>query len=144
MTEIEIPKFPYHRNPKESQSLKFESAVCECCGQKREVFYDGLIYAVEEPDYICLFCISDGSAAEKYDGSFFDAYFIDDNGNQVEVADHLSEEVFSKTIGFATYNPIGWWVHCGEPAEYVRRIEPYELVFECRKCHKQHIVNDYD
>ena len=56
----------------------------------------------------------------------------------------MHEAVFSRTIGFATFNPIGWWVHCGQPAEYVTRNEPYEMVFECRVCHLQHTIDDLD
>lgn len=76
MTEINIPMFPYHRDPEESQSLRSETAVCGCCGKERDVFYDGLIYAVDEPEYICPWYLAGGSAVAKYDGSFFDAYFV--------------------------------------------------------------------
>lgn len=140
----ELPNFPYHRNPIESDSVCESDAVCECCGKARGVLYKGVIYASNSPETLCPWCIADGSAAAKYDASFFDADFVDDDNEYVSMSPEHHLEVFGKTIGFATFNPIGWWVHCGEPAEYLTRNEPYEMVFECRNCHKQHIIEDLD
>lgn len=140
----ELPKFPYHRDAIESDSVYETDALCECCGKARGLMYKGVTYARESPENICPWCIADGSAAEKYGASFFDADFVDDELNSVALSPELYLEVFGKTIGFSTFNPIGWWVHCGEPAEYIKRNEPYEMVFECRKCHQQHIIQDLD
>ncbi|HEY1082963.1 MAG TPA: hypothetical protein VGE29_11900, partial [Prosthecobacter sp.] len=68
----------------------------------------------------------------------------DDVMNEATMPPDVHRKVFSETIGFSTYNPIGWWVHCGEPAEYLSRDEPYDMIFECRKCHKKHIIQDFD
>ncbi len=38
--------------------------------------YNSSFYSIEEPKYICPWCIADGSAAEKYDGKFNDSYSI--------------------------------------------------------------------
>jgi uncharacterized protein CbrC (UPF0167 family) len=118
--------------------------VCECCGKARGVLYSGNTYALVELENLCPWCIADGSVAEKYDTLFFDADFVDEDQNNVIMPPEIHLKVFGKTIGFSTYNPIGWWVHCGEPAEYIKRNEPYEMVFECVKCHKQHIIEDLD
>jgi hypothetical protein len=139
-----LPQFPYHRDPIASDSVYESDAVCECCGKARGVLYKGVSYARNSPKNLCPWCIADGSAAKKYDASFFDADFVDDDFNYVSMPPELHLEVFGKTIGFSTFNPIGWWVHCGEPAEYIKRNEPYEMVFECRKCHKQHVIEDLD
>ena len=56
----------------------------------------------------------------------------------------IGVSLFSRTIGFATYNPFGWWVHCGEPAEYVGRDEPYDMIFECRRCQQRQAIEDLD
>jgi uncharacterized protein CbrC (UPF0167 family) len=97
-----------------------------------------------KPSAICPWCISDGTAATKFDAGFIDGYLCDEDGNAVDVSREFLEAVFKRTIGFAVFNPIGWWVHCGEPAEYVTRNEPYDLLYECRRCHKQHVIEDFD
>lgn len=139
-----LPHFPYHRDPVASGSIRESDAACDCCGQARGLMYDGAPYCLDEPENLCPWCIADGSAADKYGAEFFDADFVDDDFNRVDLPAEFRHEVFACTIGFDTYNPIGWWVHCGEPAEYVTRNEPYEMVFECRRCHRQHIIEDYD
>lgn len=139
-----LPPFPYHRDPISSGSIKESDAVCECCGQAQGAVYAGATYAADAPKSLCPWCIADGSAEKKYDASFFDAYFCDDQMKEIAMPVEMHRQVFSRTIGFATFNPIGWWVHCGEPAEYVSRTEPYDMVFECRRCRKQHIIQDID
>ena len=140
----DLPKFPYHRDPVGSESVRESDAKCDCCGKARGIMYDGVIYSVEDPQNICPWCIADGSAMEKYDGSFFDAEFVDENFESVDVEPKYYSDVFGKTIGFSTYNPIGWWVHCNQPAEFVTRNEPYDLVFECKVCGKSQVIEDLD
>jgi uncharacterized protein len=144
MANSPMPLFPYHRDPVASGSIRASAATCQCCGQARGVLYEGVVYARQGVESICPWCISDGSAAEKFDASFFDAHFCDADLNRVDAPAEWRQQVFCRTIGFATFNPIGWWVHCGEPAEYVTRNEPYDMVFECRKCGIQQIIPDLD
>ena len=140
----DLPSFPYHRDPLASGSLRGSTDPCQCCGRTRGILYDGVVYSREEITALCPWCIADGSAAEKFDASFFDADFCDTEGNPVALPPEVHHEVFDCTIGFATFNPIGWWVHCDEPAEYVLRVEPYDLVFQCRVCGKKHVIEDVD
>lgn len=144
MNITNLPDFPYHRDPVASESVRQSDDVCDCCGIARGVMYNGVMYSVQKPKDICPWCIADGSASEKYDASFFDADFVDEDFETVDVATKYYTEVFCKTIGFATFNPIGWWVHCDQPAEYVTRDEPYDMVFECRVCKKRQIIEDLD
>jgi uncharacterized protein CbrC (UPF0167 family) len=139
-----LPSFPYHRDPVASGSIKQSESECQCCGVKSGVIYSGVIYASSSVKNICPWCIADGSAEKKLDACFFDAQFCDEAGEEVIMPASVHREVFFRTIGFSTWNPIGWWVHCGRPAEFVCRREPYDLVFECRSCHKQHVIQDLD
>lgn len=102
------------------------------------------MYSRRRVEALCPWCIADGSAASKYNATFFDAEFCDGNVKTVELPAEWQRIVFGCTIGFATNNPIGWWVHCGEPAEYVTRNEPYEMVFECRRCAQRQVIYDPD
>ncbi len=139
-----LPTFPYHRAPGASGSFRESRDPCGCCGEARGVLYDGVTYAIDAPENICPWCIADGTAAARYDAEFFDAEFVDEQGAPVSLSKETRRNVFGRTIGFATFNPIGWWVHCGEPAEYVERDEPYDMIFECRLCKKQHRIEDFD
>lgn len=144
MITPKLPHFPYHRDPVASGSIRESDAACECCGQARGILYAGSIYSLPKVNALCPWCIADGLAADKYDATFFDAYFCDDDLNRVELPPEYERAVFGCTIGFATFNPIGWWVHCGEPAEYITRNEPYEVVFECRNCGQRQVIMDLD
>lgn len=144
INKSELPKFPYHRDPVESGSVRKSDSKCECCGKARGVMYQGVMYCKSSPENICPWCIADGSASEKYEAAFFDADFVDDKLNNITVQQNYYHEVFCKTIGFSTFNPIGWWVHCNKPAEYVTRNEPYDMVFECTVCSARHIIEDLD
>ncbi|HAL72542.1 MAG TPA: hypothetical protein DCP71_12305 [Verrucomicrobiales bacterium] len=139
-----LPQFPYHRDPLSSGSIRQSESPCECCGKSRGQLYDGVIYSETTVKNLCPWCIADGSAAKKFGASFFDAHFCDDEANEVKMPSTCYKDVFDQTIGFATFNPIGWWVHCNEPAEYIKRIEPYGIVFQCRVCHRQHTLQDLD
>lgn len=140
----ELPHFPYHRDPVASGSIRRSDGPCECCGESRGFLYDGVVYSTYRVENLCPWCISSGAAADKYDAEFFDAQFWDEEDEVVELPGHFHRAVFGCTIGFSTFNPIGWWVHCSEPAEYVTRIEPYEMVFQCRKCAATHSIYDHD
>ncbi len=142
-----LPQFPYHRDPVASGSVNESDATCECCGKARGLIYSGVTYARGRIEALCPWCIADGSAADKFDAQFFDAQFadyVDGKRKPVQLPKQFYRAVFGCTIGFATYNPIDWWVHCGEPAEYVTRNEPYEMVFECRHCGLRQVIYDCD
>lgn len=140
----ELPHFPYHRDPVASGSVHASEENCECCGQNRGLLYSGNIYTRQQVSSLCPWCIADGSAAKKFGATFFDAYFCNDNLEPVELPQEAYSSVLERTIGFATFNPIGWWVHCGKPAKYVTREEPYNMIFECRHCAKRKIIEDLD
>lgn len=139
-----LPRFPYHRDPIASGSVRESNAACECCGKSRGVLYKGVVYSLHTVESLCPWCIADGTAEHKYDASFFDAYFCDENRKCIELPAEWHRKVFGQTIGFSTFNPIGWWVHCGEPAVYISRDEPYDMIFECRKCGLRQVITDLD
>jgi uncharacterized protein len=144
MNTIDLPIFPYHRDPIASGSVIESELSCECCAKARGVIYSGNIYTSKKVLTLCPWCIADGSAAAKYKAQFFDADFCDDDLNRVELPLEQHLAVFGKTIGFATFNPIGWWVHCAQPTEYITREEPYDMIFECKKCGQRHVIQDLD
>jgi uncharacterized protein CbrC (UPF0167 family) len=69
---MELPKFKYSPNAYKIGVFEEKEGTCSVCGEKRNLKYTSSFYSVENPEYICPFCIADGKAAEKYDGEFND------------------------------------------------------------------------
>lgn len=61
--------FKYHPNIYEEDILVHKNGACQCCGKSVSEYIEHL-YASEDVDCICLQCVSDGSAAEKFDAEF--------------------------------------------------------------------------
>lgn len=70
---LKLPKFKYHPNVYDKEkvldAVQFDNNVCQCCGNKTDV-YVSTMYCSEEVDCICMECVANGKAAEKYDGEF--------------------------------------------------------------------------
>ncbi|HEU0264954.1 MAG TPA: CbrC family protein [Geobacterales bacterium] len=116
---MELPKFPYHPNPLETGSIEESDAACSCCGKARGYIYTGPVYAEEElDDSLCPWCISDGSANEKFGADFTDFDGIGGHGSWQEVSDDIKEMVVSRTPGFASSED-KWWTHCSDAAEFI-------------------------
>ena len=140
---MDLPPFPFRRDA--ATAFEASDLVCDCCGQARGyINAHSPIYSAVGVDVLCPWCIADGTAAERFQAHFVDAVFCDDDNQAVDLGEDWQRVVFGQTPGFATFSAIGWWVHCGEPAEYLRRDEPYELIFECCSCGQQHSVWDLD
>ena len=82
-----LPKFKYHPNiydkEKVLDGVRFDNNVCQCCGNKTDV-YVSTMYCCENIDCICMECVANGKAAEKYDGEFIqDAEKISDEKKRV-------------------------------------------------------------
>jgi hypothetical protein len=58
-----LPDFPYHPDPLATGSIEESPADCVSCGRARGFVYTGSVYAVEEAEPLCPWCIADGSAA---------------------------------------------------------------------------------
>ena len=87
--------FKYHPNIYEDDILINKKGVCECCGKEVEHYIEQM-YSAEEVECICLECVSNGKAAEKFDGSFVqDAEAVSDPEKQ--------KELFCRTPGY-----LGW------------------------------------
>ncbi|MEX0702335.1 MAG: CbrC family protein [Planctomycetales bacterium] len=139
-----LPQFPYNRDVAASDSIVASDQVCECCGASRGYIYVNNIYTTHQVEHLCPWCIADGSAARKFSAHFIDGDFYDENDDQVELSAEYRDAVFSRTVGFSTFNPVSWWVHCGEPAAYVKRESDYGMLFQCRKCNQFQVMMDYD
>lgn len=55
---------------KQAHLNRIKRTRCDCCEQQTSVYYSGPFYCVDEVEHLCPWCIADGSAAEKFAGSF--------------------------------------------------------------------------
>lgn len=111
---LELPSFKYHPDPLKSEVILKEQTICPVCNQEREYVYVGPFYAVDEIEGICPWCIADGSAAKKYDGSFQDIGTCED----VDKEEFLEELVY-RTPGYCGWQQERWLSHCGDFCAFI-------------------------
>jgi len=126
-----LPEFPYHPDPVATGAVVQSSAVCEVCGEARGFVYTGPIFAVDELESICPWCIADGRAQATFDASFTDIAEATE-----DVPRAVLEEVSSRTPGFSGLQQEEWLFHCGDGAAYVgsEGDDPMTHRFRCRHC----------
>lgn len=69
---MNLPKFKFSPNTFDLDLFDHEDGVYSICSKKRNLKYKSSFYSVDVPDYICPWCIAEGSAADKFDGEFND------------------------------------------------------------------------
>lgn len=111
----ELPFFKYHPNPIETENIKASEDVCLCCNRKRGFIYQASIYTkLDLEGSVCPWCISDGSAAEKFEAVFSDDYPLIKN----EITEEIIREVVERTPGFITWQQEVWLTHCKDVCEF--------------------------
>ncbi|MBX3376186.1 MAG: CbrC family protein [Phycisphaeraceae bacterium] len=122
-----LPHFPLFRDPVKEQSFKESDEECECCGRSRGWIYSRSIY-VSQGDgdiSICPWCIADGSASAKFDGTFQSAGIHPYGKNLLSPED--VELVEKRTPGFVTWQDHGWMMCCGIACEYIGEARAEDL-----------------
>lgn len=124
MEPIELPKFKYSPNCFENGVFKKaepdEPVICECCSKRTQYYYEG-IYAEDEVDYICPWCIASGAAAEKFDGEFIA------NAEKFDGDAKKTEELFKQTPGYESWQQEYWLVHCNDYCAFIGDVGTKEL-----------------
>ncbi|MGQ0467864.1 MAG: CbrC family protein [Sporichthyaceae bacterium] len=110
------PPFRYHPDPVFTGALAAPDEPCEICGLPRSWRYTGPVYAVEEIETLCPWCIADGSAA-----SHLDATFTDDSAVPSGVSPEAVATVTRRTPGFSGWQQERWLYHCGDAAAFLGR-----------------------
>ncbi|MET8030770.1 CbrC family protein [Streptomyces avermitilis] len=74
----ELPFFRYHPDPVATGSVRAGNEPCDCCGRSTGWIYTAAFYTAKDvAGSVCPWCIADGSAAERFDAEFTDAYGLD-------------------------------------------------------------------
>ena len=111
--------FKYHPNIYEEDILVHGNGTCQCCGKSVSEYIEHL-YASEDVDCICLQCVSDGSAAEKFDAEFIaDAEPVSDPKK--------TDELFHRTPGYLGWQDDYWLACCDDYCQYLGRVGNAEL-----------------
>lgn len=122
---MELPKFKYSPNAYAIGVFDDVEGICSICNQSRKLKYVGSFYSMDEPDYICAYCIQTGEAAEKYNGTFNDDMGIEGVSNESAELHHPNIdqnklfEVTKKTPSYNSWQQEVWLTHCNEPCAFI-------------------------
>ena len=118
-----LPKFRYHPDPLETGSfIEGEAKICPCCGKESSTYYVKSPYAVDDVDYLCPVCISNGEAAKKYD-----ADFIQDVDDDFVPDKEKRDELFYRTPGYLSWQGEYWLFCCNDYCAYLGSVGTKEL-----------------
>ena len=110
----EIPTFRYHPDPLGNGVLEVSDSKCCCCNHVRGYFYKGAIYAEEDLESVCPWCIADGSLERKFDASLSDEWPLKSAG----VSESIIQEVICRTPGYISWQQDSWQSCCGDACEF--------------------------
>jgi uncharacterized protein CbrC (UPF0167 family) len=124
------PAFFYNPNAYQLGIIEPRDIVCQCCGKAQSFRYTGTFYCKTTIDRLCPWCIADGSAAIKYNGSFV-SDFEGLNANPAELSAFISEtsmeQVGSHTPGYTSWQGDRWLGHCGDACIFIGYVGSKEL-----------------
>ncbi|WP_198942860.1 CbrC family protein [Actinophytocola xanthii] len=124
------PQFRFSPNAYELGIIVAEPVRCSCCERDREWRYNGGMYTEKSDVELCPWCIADGSAAERFDGSFIDWLDIEgvpDDPDEIEGATpepmtvdaDAAREVATRTPSYPSWQQERWLSHCGLPCAFL-------------------------
>lgn len=121
-----LPTFFYNPNAYALGLIEAQSITCQCCGQVRSHVYRGRLYSRAEVRALCPWCIADGSAVEKFAGSFVSIFESELEGSP-SISQASIEEVSCRTPGYLAWQDDVWLGHCGEACIFVGYVGSKEL-----------------
>ena len=120
MTEDALPSFRYYADPVGEGVFVRSDATCDACGRARGWLADCVLYSAEvDGPAICPWCVADGTAARKWDGTFNEVFEA--------IATARSQEVCERTPGITTWQDWDWPCHCDDAMRYLGRPGEAEL-----------------
>ncbi|WP_181034196.1 CbrC family protein [Arthrobacter sp. GMC3] len=124
-----LPIFRFHPNAFDLDIFEVLEGVCEACKMPRTMRYIASFYAMEDVEYICPWCIADGTAARVFDGEFCATIdSIPENSIfSFEVHEAESLEVATRTPSYFSWQQEEWRSHCGRPCAFLGDIGANDL-----------------
>ena len=114
-----LPKFKYHPNVYSNSITTFGNGICQCCNKEVKAYVETM-YTIEDINCICFNCIADGSAAQKFDGSFIQ------HAQDIKNKDAI-EELNSRTPGYVSWQGEYWLACCDDYCEFIGDVGTKEL-----------------
>ncbi|MCP4261334.1 MAG: hypothetical protein GY774_28115 [Planctomycetes bacterium] len=119
---MKLPDFKYHPDPVRTHSIVAYTGACSCCGEERGFSCSAGIYSEHDVASICPWCVSDGSAAERFSGEFNDVHWL-----QGYVPESVIDDVARKTPGFTAFQQPFWVGHCHDACVFMGEVTASEL-----------------
>lgn len=119
----DLPTFKYYADPINTKAFIVSNRTCKVCGKQTGYRYYNAFYSVEDIEDICPWCIADGSAAKKYDGTFQDMVPED-----TMVAQEKLDELMKRTPGFDCLQPGYWPCHCHDFCTFIDHVGWEDIV----------------
>ena len=120
-----LPDFEYFPDPLRNGCIVVKQGSCLCCNQTRAFMYIGPIYATDEIEEVCPWCIADGKAASKWSASFNDVYLA-----SKEVPKYVIETIEQRTPGYETWQGNKWLFSANDALIFVGEVVGQELINE--------------
>lgn len=114
--------FKYNPNIQTIGVLKNGDGVCQSCGEKVKQYYPTM-YSREKVDCICLKCIKNGQAADRFQGQFIQDAEIDAVSDEIKI-----DELFNRTPGYTSWQGEHWLACCDDFCAYIGEVGTKELV----------------
>ena len=114
MNAEDLPSFKYHPEPLSTGAFKASSDACECCGEPRGLVYTGNVYATQDVELVCPWCIADGSLARRFDASLNDDRPLLSAG----LPEAVIEQVTRRTPGYISWQQECWIACCNDACEF--------------------------
>ena len=109
-----LPRFRYHPAPIATGSIMTSDAICDCCDKPRGYAYATAVYALQDIESVCPWCIADGSLERMFDATLNDDRPLRAAGLPSEVI----HEVTCRTPGYVSWQQDCWIVCCDDACEF--------------------------
>ncbi|WP_444946479.1 CbrC family protein [Microbulbifer sp. VTAC004] len=120
---MRLPVFKYYPDPIGTGAIEKTNEECECCEKYRGYRATSTIYAIDEVETICPWCIFDGSAVAKFDGEFSSSHSLLSDA----IAMDIVKEVCERTPSFISWQQERWLSHCNDACEFHGNAEKSDL-----------------
>jgi uncharacterized protein CbrC (UPF0167 family) len=126
---VNLPRFKYHPDPLATGSVKPSDEACCVCTERRGFVYTSVVYGeMELEGPVCPWCISDGSAHDRFGAEFTDLAGIGGHPDGwPKPAQSVAEEVAWRTPGFSGWQQERWYTCCDDAAAFLGHAGTAEL-----------------
>ena len=117
-----LPYFKYHPDPISTGVFEPLNEKCDCCGQRTKYTYTPSVYSRHDINYLCPWCIANGTVKEKFNAQFTPNVASADNEEVLpwsKISKNVEDEIVYKTPGFVGSQEEHWWSHCNDGAAFL-------------------------